>query len=85
LLLLVLLLWGGSLALIVHLEKICPPVYDQPSGHLYYFSDHRPHHPHIVYHTAREHYTVYAAVAVSLLTTLVVAIFAIRKPAEPAS
>jgi hypothetical protein len=84
---LVLLLWGSGIALILHFERICPPVYDQPSGHLYYFSDHRPGNPHIVYHTAKEHYTAYAALSVSLLSTKAVAFYALsrRKPAPPAS
>ena len=81
LIVLLLLFWGGSIALILHLDGICPPVYDAPSGHIYYFCDHRPGNPHIVYHTANEHYTVYGALAASILTTLGVIIFALaRKP-----
>ena len=83
---LVLLLWGGSVALILHLDRICPPVYEAASGHIYYFCDHRPGNPHIVYHTTDEHYTVYGALAVSILTTLGVIIFALaRKPTQPKS
>lgn len=78
LLVLVLLLWGGGIALILHLEKISPRVPEPISGHTWRFSDHR----RVVYLTSDEHWTADAAIAVPLLSTLAAAFFV--RPRKPA-
>jgi hypothetical protein len=69
---LLVLLWGGGVALILHFERIAPVVPDPATNHVYRFSDTR----HAVYLTAGQHYTAYTALVVPLLSTIVVGLFA---------
>ena len=76
---LALCLWGGSIALLLHFEKVAPPVPDPRSGHVYRFNDqHR-----VVYLTAKQNYSAYTALAIPILATLAVGFYATRKKPAP--
>lgn len=64
-------LWAGCLALILHLEKISPPIPDPPTSHTWRFNDHR----RVVYLTPKEHWTVEAAIAIPVIATLAAVFF----------
>lgn len=49
---LVVALWGGGIAVVLHLEKTSPHLPDPQNGHIYRFSDHR----NVVYLTATQHW-----------------------------
>jgi hypothetical protein len=71
---LLLVVWGGSVALLLHFERIAPPVADAATNHVARFSDfHR-----IMYLTPSEHSTAWAALIVPLLSTIAVAIIGFR-------
>jgi hypothetical protein len=73
------ILWGGSIALLFHFERISPRVPDPRSGHVYRFNDqHR-----IFYLTAKQNYCAYSALAVSILASLAAAFHATRKKPSP--
>lgn len=77
---LVILLWGGGIALLWHLERISPHMPDPPSGHVYRMTDTR----HVVYLTARQHYLAWAAIGVPIIATLGTAfLWFWRKTAAP--
>jgi hypothetical protein len=76
---LVLVLWGAGVAVILHLERISPAVYDARSGRVYRLSDTR----HVVYLTQNESYVAWGAVGVPAVVTLVVALFGFRRKKLP--
>ncbi len=74
------LLWGGGIALLLHLERISPRVPEPASGHVHRFSDTR----HTVYFSQKEQYAARAAIGVPLVATLAVAfLWFWRKTAAP--
>jgi hypothetical protein len=76
---LTLCLWGGSIALLLHFEKVAPALPDPRTGHVYRFNDqHR-----VVYLTAKQNYSAYSALAVSVLATLAAGVCATRKKPAP--
>ncbi len=78
---LVLLLWGGGIALIAHLERISPRIPEPASGHIYRFSDTR----HTVYFSQMAQYAAWAGIGLPLVTTLGIAfLWFWRKTAAPA-
>ncbi len=74
---LVLCLFGGSIALLVHYVRVSPRIPDPRSGHVYRFTDTR----HTVYLTRKQHYTAYAALGVPLLGVVAIALFS--RPRRP--
>jgi hypothetical protein len=78
---LLLLLWGGGIAVIAHLERISPRVAEPASGHVYRFSDSR----HTVYFSQNEQYAAWAGIGIPLVATLGAAFMWFwRKTAAPA-
>ena len=75
LVILVLLLWGAGVAVILHLERISPRVYEPASGHVFRFTDTR----HTVYLTENEQYVAWGALGVPAVVTLAVALFGFRR------
>jgi hypothetical protein len=77
--LVVLCLWGASLALLIHFDRTAPRIPDPPTGHVYRFNDqHR-----VVYLTAKQNYSAYTALAIPILATIAVALYATRKEPPP--
>jgi hypothetical protein len=76
---LVVLLWVGGIALLVHLEKICPHLPDPRSGHIYRVTDTR----RVFYLTVDERYTAIGALGAPLLGTLAFVIFAFSRKPRP--
>jgi hypothetical protein len=80
---LVLCLFGGSIALLLHYQRTAPHQPDPPSGHVYRITDTR----HTIFLTKKQHYIAYAALATPILATIAVALFATRRrkpaPIEP--
>jgi hypothetical protein len=73
------LLWIAGLALLVHFERTRPRVPDPSSRRVYRV----PGYPSSVYLTVKERYAAGAALAVPVLTTVMVALLAIpRRPPE---
>jgi len=79
LVILALCLWGASLALLLHFDRTAPRVPDPPTGKVYRFNDqHR-----VVYLTAKQNSSAYAALAIPILATLAVGFYATRKKPAP--
>ena len=78
---LVILLWGAGAAVIRHLERISPRVYEPASGHVYRFTDTR----HTVYLTEKERYVAWGAIGVPIISTIAVALFGFRRKRPLAS
>ncbi|MGC2297553.1 MAG: hypothetical protein WA476_02045 [Acidobacteriaceae bacterium] len=72
-----LILWAGGIALILHLVKISPPIPDPPTNHTWRFNDSR----RVVYLTPKEHWTVEAAIAIPVIATLALVFFVL--PSKP--
>ncbi|HVT99988.1 MAG TPA: hypothetical protein VHE33_20990 [Acidobacteriaceae bacterium] len=76
---LVLVLWGAGVAVILHLERISPALYDARSGHVYRLSDTR----HVAYLTQNQSYVAWGAIGVPAVVTLVVAFLGFRRKKLP--